>query len=168
MCQRLRGLHHRPEIDRILAAPVPPRRGKVTTQPRSSRPRRCGVVIEENRAFVHRVAPAGPVGSQAECLRYRRFSWLIAEVRRVQVAATTVRVETALSGKQVDYTPAEKPAFEEQMKKRGVPEIMVQRLTGFLTDFENGQEDEVTPDLENLLGRRPTSLKEGLKVHFKS
>jgi NAD(P)H dehydrogenase (quinone) len=52
------------------------------------------------------------------------------------------------------------------MKERGVPEIMVQRVVGFLTDIKNGQEAEVSPDLENLLGRSPTSLQEGLKVLF--
>ena len=71
-----------------------------------------------------------------------------------------------LSGKEVDYTPAEKSAFEAQMKERGVPETMVQRVVGFLTDIKNGQEEEVSPDMENLLGRKPASLKEGLKVLF--
>lgn len=71
-----------------------------------------------------------------------------------------------LSGKKVDYTPAEKSAFEAQMKERGVPETMVQRVVGFLTDIQNGQEEEVCPDMENLLGRKPASLKEGLKVLF--
>ncbi len=71
-----------------------------------------------------------------------------------------------LSGKEVDYTPTEKSAFEAQMKERGAPETMVQRVVGFLTDIKNGQEEEVSPDLENLLGRKPTSLKEGLKVLF--
>jgi NAD(P)H dehydrogenase (quinone) len=71
-----------------------------------------------------------------------------------------------LSGKGVGYAPAEKSVFEAQMKERGVPEIMVQRVVGFLTDIKNGQEEEVSPDLENLLGRKPASLKEGLKVLF--
>jgi NAD(P)H dehydrogenase (quinone) len=78
------------------------------------------------------------------------------------VAATL----TDLSGKAVGYTPIEKSAFESQMKERGVPEMMIERVTGFLTDIKNGQEDEVSPDLENLLGRKPASLKEGLKVLF--
>lgn len=78
------------------------------------------------------------------------------------VAATL----TDLSGKEVDYTPTEKSAFEAQMKERGVPETMVQRVVGFLTDIRNGQEEEVSPDMENLLGRKPASLKEGLKVLF--
>ncbi|MEH2003312.1 MAG: SDR family oxidoreductase [Nostoc sp.] len=71
-----------------------------------------------------------------------------------------------LSGKDVDYTPAEKSAFEAQMRERGVPETMVQKVVGFLTDIKNGQEEEVSPDMENLLGRSPASLKEGLKVLF--
>jgi NAD(P)H dehydrogenase (quinone) len=78
------------------------------------------------------------------------------------VAATL----TDLSGKAVAYTPAEKSVFEAQMKDRGTPEIMVQRVVGFMTDIKNGQESEVSPHLENLLGRKPASLKQGLKVLF--
>jgi NAD(P)H dehydrogenase (quinone) len=73
---------------------------------------------------------------------------------------------TDLSGKEVNYTPAEKSVFEAQMKDRGTPEIMVQRVVGFLTDIKNGQEAEISPDLKNLLGRKPASLKAGLKVLF--
>jgi NAD(P)H dehydrogenase (quinone) len=78
------------------------------------------------------------------------------------VAATL----TELSGKKVSYTPADRSVFAAQMKDRGTPEMMVQRIVGFLTDIKNGQESEVSPDLENLLGRKPASLKQGLKVLF--
>ncbi len=78
------------------------------------------------------------------------------------VAATL----TDLSGKAVAYTPAQKSVFEAQMKDRATPEIMVQRIVGFLTDIKNGQEAEVSPNLENFLGRKPASLKAGLKVLF--
>ncbi len=71
-----------------------------------------------------------------------------------------------LSGKEVSYTPIEKSAFEAQMKERGVSETMIERIAGFLTDIKNGQEDEVSPVLENLLGRKPASLREGLKTLF--
>jgi NAD(P)H dehydrogenase (quinone) len=71
-----------------------------------------------------------------------------------------------LSGKDVSYTPVQKLVFEAQMKERGVPETMVQRIVGFLTDIKNGQEEEISPDMENLLGRKPASLKQGLKVLF--
>ncbi|RYF77180.1 MAG: SDR family NAD(P)-dependent oxidoreductase, partial [Cytophagaceae bacterium] len=73
---------------------------------------------------------------------------------------------TSISGKTVPYTPVEKSAFESQMLARGLPEQMVQRVTGFMTDIANGQEDQVRPDLEELLGRKPTSLEEGLKTLY--
>ena len=74
---------------------------------------------------------------------------------------------TELSGKEVNYTDVEKAAFETNMKERGVPESAVQKIVGFITDIKNGQEEEVTSELENQLGRKPTMLKEGLKVLFK-
>ncbi|SOD90603.1 SDR family oxidoreductase [Spirosoma fluviale] len=74
---------------------------------------------------------------------------------------------TDLSGKTVQYAPAEPSVFEAQLAGRGVPAVVVQRVIGFLTDIKNGQEDEVSPDLENLLGRKPTSLREGLKTLYK-
>ena len=77
--------------------------------------------------------------------------------------ATTL---TELSGKKVAYTNADQSVFEMRMKDRGTPEIMVQRIVGFLTDIKNGQESKASPDLKNLLGRSPASLKEGLKVLF--
>ena len=73
---------------------------------------------------------------------------------------------TDLSGKQVNYTSVEKAAFEAQLTGRGVPELVAQRVVGFLTDIKNGQEDAVSPDLSTLLGRKPVSLKEGLKTLF--
>ncbi len=68
-----------------------------------------------------------------------------------------------LSGKSVTYTPVEPAAFTQQLKSRGLPDVMVERITAFLTDIANGQEADVSPDLENLLGRKPTSLRDGLK-----
>ena len=79
------------------------------------------------------------------------------------VAATL----TSLSGKEVKYTSAEKSTFEAQMKERGAPETMVQKVICFLTDIKNGQEEEISSELENLLGRKPASLQEGLKALFK-
>jgi NAD(P)H dehydrogenase (quinone) len=78
------------------------------------------------------------------------------------VAATL----TDLTGKEVTYTPTEPSTFATQLKERGMPDMIVQRIIGFLTDIKNGQEDEVSSDLENLLGRKPASLKEGLKALY--
>lgn len=71
-----------------------------------------------------------------------------------------------LSGKTVTYTPAESSVFAAQLTERGVPDMVVQRIIGFLTDIKNGQEDDVSSDLENLLGRKPISLREGLKTLY--
>ena len=79
------------------------------------------------------------------------------------VAATL----TDLSGKKVNYTPAEKSAFETQMKERGTSEPAIEKVVGFITDIKNGQEEETTSELETLLGRKPATLHEGLKTLFK-
>ncbi len=72
-----------------------------------------------------------------------------------------------LSGKAVAYTPAEASAFEQRLKGRGLPDVVVGRVIGFMTDIKNGQEDQVSPDLEQLLGRKPATLREGVKALFK-
>jgi NAD(P)H dehydrogenase (quinone) len=71
-----------------------------------------------------------------------------------------------LSGKSVTYTPAEPATFEAQLIGRGLPAVMARRITGFITDIANGQEDAVSPDLEKLLGRKPTGLKKGLSLLY--
>lgn len=71
-----------------------------------------------------------------------------------------------LCGQNVRYTPVERSAFEAQMKARGLPDALVQKIVGFLTDIKNGQEEEVSPDLNRLLGRKPASLRAGLKTLF--
>ena len=76
-------------------------------------------------------------------------------------------VLTKLSGKDVKYTPVEKLAFEAQLKERGVPDLIAQRIIGFMIDIKNGQEDEISSNLEQMLGRKPATLEEGLKVLFK-
>lgn len=74
---------------------------------------------------------------------------------------------TALSSRSVTYTPAEPATFETQLIGRGLPEVVARRITGFITDIANGQEDIISPDLETLLGRKPTALNEGLALLYK-
>ncbi len=71
-----------------------------------------------------------------------------------------------LSGKEIKYTPIELTAFIETMKQRGLPDAAINKMGGFLLDIKNNQEAVVTNDLENKLGRKPASLKEGLKILF--
>ncbi len=74
---------------------------------------------------------------------------------------------TELSGKKVTYTPVEPETYQTHAKQRGVPEFVIGMVTGFMTDIKNGQEEKVSPDMENMLRRKPASLKEGLKILFK-
>ncbi len=71
-----------------------------------------------------------------------------------------------LSGQPVTYTPTDKAMFEAQMRERGVPEMMIRLFSDFYRDIREGQLDEVTPELEELLGRKPASLEGGLKALF--
>ncbi len=75
-------------------------------------------------------------------------------------------VLSRLSGKKVKYTPIDASSFKEKMKPSGPSESMLNKIIGFNTDIKNGQESEVTVDLENKLGRKPATLSEGLKILF--
>ncbi len=74
---------------------------------------------------------------------------------------------TTLSGKEVKYYPVDISTFQERMRPTGIPETMLQKVIEFNTDIKNGQEDETTNDLEDKLGRKPTTLRDGLKSLFK-
>ena len=73
---------------------------------------------------------------------------------------------SALSGKAVTYTDADPVTFPAKLKEFGLPEIVVLLVTGFSADIKNHEFEIVTNDLEKLLGRKPASLKEGLKEVF--
>jgi NAD(P)H dehydrogenase (quinone) len=75
-------------------------------------------------------------------------------------------VLTALPGRNVAYTPIEQPEFAARMRERGLPERMIQFSMNFHSEVRNDLLDEVSPEMEQLLGRRPASLKDGLKVLF--
>jgi NAD(P)H dehydrogenase (quinone) len=73
---------------------------------------------------------------------------------------------TELSGKEVKYTDVDATAFAGMMKQRNLPDNMIQKIVDFITDIKHNQEADIYNDLENLLGRKPTGLKEGLKMLF--
>lgn len=74
---------------------------------------------------------------------------------------------TALSARTVTYTPATPKTFELRLLERGLPPAVVRRISGFITDIANGQEDIISNDLEKLLGRKPTALKAALSLLYK-
>ena len=73
---------------------------------------------------------------------------------------------TELSGKENKYSNVETNVFENMMKQRNLPEPVIQKIVDFITDIKNNQEGNIFNDLEVQLGRKPSNLKEGLKLLF--
>lgn len=71
-----------------------------------------------------------------------------------------------LSGKPVKYTDVDENTFASMMKQRNVPDFLIQKIIDFITDIKHNQEADIYPDLENILGRKPMNLKNGLKILF--
>ncbi len=77
------------------------------------------------------------------------------------------KVLSDLSGKIVTYTDADVDEFKKLLKERNEPDQTIFMFTALLTDFKNHQFEKTTNDLEELLGRRPATLKEALKELYK-
>jgi NAD(P)H dehydrogenase (quinone) len=75
-------------------------------------------------------------------------------------------VLSELSGKTVTYNPVETAAYEGIMKQRNLSDSVIDKIVNFITDIKNNQEAEIHSDLKKYIGRKPTSLKEGLKMLF--
>lgn len=73
---------------------------------------------------------------------------------------------SALSGKAIIYTDANADDYTNKLKQSGAPEYVSFLLGGFAADVKNKQFETLSNDLESLLGRKPASLKEGLKVIY--
>ena len=73
------------------------------------------------------------------------------------------KVLSELSGKSIAYTDIEPSKLSEQLKQAGNSELVAAVIIGFATDIKNHQFEIVSKDLENLLERKPTALKEALK-----
>ena len=71
-----------------------------------------------------------------------------------------------LSGKGVKYTAIDDNTYSEMMKQRNIPAFLIQKILDFITDIKHNQEADIYPDLENILGRKPINLKNGLKALF--
>lgn len=77
------------------------------------------------------------------------------------------QVLSELTGKALAYMDVEANGFEDQLKQAELPEFLAFLITGFATDTKNTQFEVLSNDLETLIGRKPTSLKSGLKEIYK-
>ncbi|MFN8281756.1 MAG: SDR family oxidoreductase [Chitinophagales bacterium] len=71
-----------------------------------------------------------------------------------------------LSGKTVQYTNIDATVFTEQLKQLGIPQELVHLLAGIAAYIKNTQLEVASNDLEQLIGRTPATLKDGLKEQF--
>ena len=73
---------------------------------------------------------------------------------------------TEITGKKVTYLKPDLDTYIDALGKAGVPKEVVGFLGAFSTAIRNGEFDTQRSDLEQLLGRKPTELKEFLKITY--
>lgn len=72
-----------------------------------------------------------------------------------------------LSGKKITYTAPDAATFSATMSKAGVPAEGIQGITAFCKAIAQGEFDFPGTTLEKLIGRKPQSMKEFLKIAYK-
>jgi NAD(P)H dehydrogenase (quinone) len=77
--------------------------------------------------------------------------------------ADIAAILSEISGKKVTYTDASAELFVETMKNAGVPDMYIGLIAGFSEAIKQGEFDFSNNDLEQLLNRKPTALKDFLK-----
>lgn len=81
--------------------------------------------------------------------------------------ADVAEILTELSGKEVAYVSPTPEVFEQTLKGFNLPEPIIQMSLGFAAGIKNNDFDKTFPNLEEILGRKPLTLKEYLKsVYF--
>lgn len=70
---------------------------------------------------------------------------------------------TELTGKQINYVDIPVEALKENIIKFGMPKEVADLMGSIAESMKAGKFDFIDPTLENLIGRKPTDLKEFLK-----
>lgn len=81
---------------------------------------------------------------------------------------TLVKVLEQVTGKSIAYVGVTEEAYSEGLKSAGLPDFVVELLTGFQSAMKAGALDVQSTDFELLLGRKPLSLEASLKVLLES
>jgi len=74
---------------------------------------------------------------------------------------------TELSGKQIKYTSPDAETFAKVLEQAGVPKEGIQSMSAFCQAIAQGEFDFPSGKLEQLIGRKPESLKDFLKKAYK-
>ncbi len=73
-----------------------------------------------------------------------------------------------VSGKNVPYLNPEKETYIEALTKAGVPDEYIKIFAGFAEAIKQGEFNSDSKDLEKLLGRKPTTIREFLTEFYSS
>lgn len=71
-----------------------------------------------------------------------------------------------ITGEEIRYTDPEPQVFIDTLQKAGVPGPVVQMSAGFAEGMKQGEFRTDRSDLDKLLGRKPTSVKEYLRTVY--
>jgi NAD(P)H dehydrogenase (quinone) len=82
--------------------------------------------------------------------------------------AEVVKSLSEVVGKEINYVSTPIEIYVETLSKAGVPEEYIGMFAGFSEAIKQGEFTVTKTDLENLLGREPTSAKEFLKQVYAS
>ena len=73
------------------------------------------------------------------------------------------KILSEISGKEITYTSPSNDDFKAALTATGVPEFYVGMLADFAQAIKDTEFDTEKSDLERLIGRKPTALKEFLR-----
>lgn len=71
-----------------------------------------------------------------------------------------------LSGKMINYSSPTQEVYAETLTKAGVPDMYISFMGAFAKAIADNEFDTKKTDLEKLLGRKPTALKDYLKATY--
>ncbi|HSC55508.1 MAG TPA: SDR family oxidoreductase [Phnomibacter sp.] len=75
---------------------------------------------------------------------------------------------TEIAGKQINYVSPPQEVYVDALTKANVPAEYIGLFSGFAEAIKQGEFSAEKTDLENLLGRKPTTTKDFLKVVYPS
>lgn len=87
------------------------------------------------------------------------------EAYTYQDVADTISV---ITGKKINYVSPSREEFEQTLKGAGVPDEAIGALSSFVVAQAQDEFNIIGNDLEKLLGRKPTTLKEFLQTVYNS
>ena len=96
---------------------------------------------------------------------YKRQSLNNTETVSIQEIAEDL---SEIVGKQINYVSPPQDIYVKTLTEAGVPAEYVGMFAGFADAIKQGEFSTEKTDLENLLGRKPTTTKDFLKVVYAS